>query len=135
MAKDKSIKADFQRLFSDIQGEENIIFSKAEYNCYELCKKTKVADPRSITLYSRGNGKLYTYGEWAQIVGKMKIADVRFCDVVNDFRAIIGTNEIEPAIKTLQLNGYIVSLHILTKEGYLYKREKENYYRYKNESK
>lgn len=131
MANDKSINAVFERLFADIHGEENIIFTKAEYYCYSYFKKSKFANPRSIILFSRGNGKFYTYGEWAQIVGKMKFADVRFCDVVNDFRAIISANEVEQSLRKIQDNGYIVSVRTLTKDSYLYRREKENFYRYK----
>lgn len=127
----ESIKAEYERLFADIQGEENIIFTKAEYYCYKHFTSSNIMADTAFILFRRKEGrKLHTYGKWAQIVGKIGYAEVVYCDYVQDWRALIEPGKVDEILKKLQSMGYVASVQTLTKDGYLYKREKEEFYKY-----
>ena len=119
-------KADFNRLFDDIHSEEYCTFVKAEYWCYKYFINSKNANEKSLVLFARDNCKLYTYGEWAEIVGAFKMSDVRFSDIAQDFYAVTDGGKKDALCNALLEAGYIVSIQYISRGGYLYNRAKNN---------
>lgn len=119
-------KADFNMLFADIHSEEYCTFIKAEYWCYKYFINSKNSNEKSLILFARPNGKLYTYGEWAKIVGTFKMSDVRFSDIAKDFYAVTDCGKKDALCNALLEAGYIVSIQYISRGDYLYNRAKNN---------
>lgn len=122
----EEVKADFNRLFVDIHSEEYCTFIKAEYWCYKYFINSKNSNEKSLILFARPNGKLYTYGEWAKIVGAFKMSEVRFSDIAKDFYAVTDGGKKDALCNVLLEAGYIVSIQYISRGDYLYNRAKNN---------
>ena len=122
----EEVKEDFNKLFADIHSEEYCTFVKAEYWCYKYFINSKNTNEKSLILFARDNCKLYTYGEWAKIVGAFKMSDVRFSDIAQDFYAVTDCGKKDALCNALIEAGYIVSIQNISRSGYLYNKAKNN---------